>query len=565
MATLNEGIAKIEPGSTLDIMYRKLLSGMEESSQEKLPDFTGSDYVTIDGDNYIVNEVKINKEIAEYHDITRKNAAFLFADATVNIAGGGGSGGSGSSKFVKLSGDSMLGHLKALYKFTAGDNGVKILDIYQKNNGVSGISNIVEVNGELHLAKEGIFIGSNNILKYQNRTLMLSSESVSIAGNMNVDGEISIGNVVISDTQITNNGHIYYHAGNSNKTNVNWSMLNAHVAGQLEAVGHSLFGDIVVMNKGVLIKFDNQDVLEISNVGNTILRGTLNVVGDGIKLNNDYAIRAKNINIVSFSAPNKQLNLGDDSTLKINLQSGIYNNNGEYEMISTTGGAYFPESFKAGHGLGNVLLSTYKIDTENSGMVVHRYIRFHDSKGVGFFSDGNKLFMEAPFVYVQGDIPVTEHHTTNMGYVASTSLYAPQNKVSFSLQFDTEADFYVFNKPLEGLKSIGISGSKTRILNNQLFFSDNVYLQAIQDGIKHYGNAYLTGDIGSVLFSSGFAGSGWKIYQNKLTGNISATFDELTIRKKMRVYELEVQKNNAVNGSWWISDACSGDIVEELM
>ena len=54
------------------------------------------------------------------------------------------------------------------------------------------------------------------------------------------------------------------------------------------------------------------------------------------------------------------------------------------------------------------------------------------------------------------------------------------------------------------------------------------------------------------------------IRDSQLTGNISATFDELTIRKKMRIYELEVQKQSVTNGSLWVSDACSGDIVEEI-
>lgn len=33
----------------------------------------------------------------------------------------------------------------------------------------------------------------------------------------------------------------------------------------------------------------------------------------------------------------------------------------------------------------------------------------------------------------------------------------------------------------------------------------------------------------------------------------------------MRIYELEVQKNSATNGSMWVSDSCSGDIVEEIL
>ena len=53
--------------------------------------------------------------------------------------------------------------------------------------------------------------------------------------------------------------------------------------------------------------------------------------------------------------------------------------------------------------------------------------------------------------------------------------------------------------------------------------------------------------------------------KNPKTGNATATFDELVIRKKMRVYELEVQKDSSTNGSLWISDSCSGDIVEKIV
>ena len=52
---------------------------------------------------------------------------------------------------------------------------------------------------------------------------------------------------------------------------------------------------------------------------------------------------------------------------------------------------------------------------------------------------------------------------------------------------------------------------------------------------------------------------------SKLYGGYAATFDELTVRKKMRIYELEVQKISVTNGSLWISDACSGDLVEEVL
>ncbi|GAB6013569.1 hypothetical protein MK137Hg34_000313300, partial [Viscerimonas tarda] len=106
--------------------------------------------------------------------------------------------------------------------------------------------------------------------------------------------------------------------------------------------------------------------------------------------------------------------------------------------------------------------------------------------------------------------------------------------------------------------------SFTRLADGALFLNSGQYLLAAAGGIKHYGNAWFLEDISSELFSSGFAGSGWAIVRNQTTGNVSATFDELTVRKKMRIYELEVQKLSATNGSLWISDSCCGDSVEKI-
>lgn len=57
-------------------------------------------------------------------------------------------------------------------------------------------------------------------------------------------------------------------------------------------------------------------------------------------------------------------------------------------------------------------------------------------------------------------------------------------------------------------------------------------------------------------FLSGFAGSGWQIDQNvSVTGQTSAEFDNLTIRGRMRVYELIIQQIRATNGSIFVSSA----------
>ena len=128
----------------------------------------------------------------------------------------------------------------------------------------------------------------------------------------------------------------------------------------------------------------------------------------------------------------------------------------------------------------------------------------------------------------------------------------------------TDADFICTEQPLEAKGHVGIDGSFTRLADGILFFSNENYLLAVSDGIQHYGNAFFGNNISSEHFSSGFAGYGWAVMQNMTTGNIAATFDEVTIRKKMRVYELEVQKNAVTNGALWISNSCSGDKVEKL-
>jgi len=54
-------------------------------------------------------------------------------------------------------------------------------------------------------------------------------------------------------------------------------------------------------------------------------------------------------------------------------------------------------------------------------------------------------------------------------------------------------------------------------------------------------------------FVSGFTGSGWQIDQNIIGAGTSAEFDNLTIRGRMRVYELVIQQIRATNGSIFVS------------
>lgn len=585
MIQLNENIANIPKGSALEGMYNRLVAGLEKASQESLPDLTGPEYVHVaeDGsglllldkdvfpftfESSIVDEAKINATIKEYENISRKNSAYLLANATVTSLGIGDKGG--ISGAVSLNGDSMLGKLNTLYGFTSGANGIKILDVYQTTEeDPSGRTSIVSIDGELHLNSHGLYINGHNVLDHNNDALSLNANNIKLNGDVTCSGVIRLDKLTISKDGINYNNLEFYHSGNSNRKEVDWTMRNGHIYSSLTVEGSSTFKSTVSAVNGVTLGYNNAGVFAITKANLAQLTGTLNIISGSIQFNGNNIIHIKNEKVVSFSAANKILNLGDDGTLKITLQSGIYDDDGEYELISKFGAAYFPESFKAGHGLGNTLMTTYKVSAENSGVIFHRHLKFVENGGPGFHSDGETLIFEGPFRYndtpEHGSSQLTERHNTSLGYKISTSLYAPANRVSASMVFTTDADFYVFDKPLEGKKSLGISGSKTRILENTLFFNDNIYWLATGDGVKHYGHAYFNGDIGSVTFSSGFAGSGWKIYKNGLTGNICATFDEVTVRKKMRIYEFEVQKHSATNGAMWISDSCSGDIVEEIL
>ena len=198
MVKLNEGIAKIKKGSTLESLYNRLKVGMEASANEKLPDWTSSDYVTIGEDGqYSVDEAKINSEVKEYQSITRQNTAFLLADAVVSSIGDGGESGEGVKGAVKITGDSMTGKLNTLYGFSAGDNGVEILTVYQTvAENPDDRKSIVKIDGELHLGSNGLYINESNVLSYNNDVLALNAGNIALnADKVTCTGEIVIGDL----------------------------------------------------------------------------------------------------------------------------------------------------------------------------------------------------------------------------------------------------------------------------------------------------------------------------------------------------------------------------------
>ena len=80
-------------------------------------------------------------------------------------------------------------------------------------------------------------------------------------------------------------------------------------------------------------------------------------------------------------------------------------------------------------------------------------------------------------------------------------------------------------------------------------------IAGINIALKPTGYVYLDTDraIRTNSFVSGFAGGGWQIDQNISAPGTNAEFDNLTIRGRMRVYELIIQQIRATNGSIFVS------------
>jgi len=68
----------------------------------------------------------------------------------------------------------------------------------------------------------------------------------------------------------------------------------------------------------------------------------------------------------------------------------------------------------------------------------------------------------------------------------------------------------------------------------------------------------------NVAFTSGFAGAGYRVdYGVTETGKASAEFDNLTVRGRMRIYELLIQQIRATNGSMFVSSSSRAEVVTE--
>lgn len=591
-AKLNFNEESLDKKSSLYDLYSRFFQGMTEANKVDAPDYTTDPPLKEDKS---IDDEKIAEGLAEYSQILMKNSAYMMANAiisTVSSSGSGGTGGGGLG-YVLRSGDTMTGLLGALKGFQAGYNNNLIFDVgidasnekYARVYGNLIVDKDETITGKLVLSNDGLYFGENQTMWVADNKLNFAYQDIQFTGKVNIDGSLAIGDFEITKDGIFSGDNEYYHSGNCNNKDTDWAMKNAHVYGDLTVDGsYTLSGSLSSLHGFELGEFGKKmlysvqddpdnEVAHIAVMSDLVIAPT-----HGIKFGDSYIIKVRggeNSNIISIAAPGKVMNLGDSdgetATTRISLQTDIYNYNSTFKIISKDGDGYFRNSLEAGcSASGDTVLRTYHNSDVECGVAFYKKVRFGklQTAPTMYADDTNtKLYGSLPYVRVVNEVQKTEQIPFSLRHIQTESLFKNQSSEwSATLEWNTDAEFFRLVKPVESEAfSISSEKYKTRLAENVLYFADAVYLEGMTDGIKHQGNAYFTGTLSSQRFASGFAGYGWAVMNSQLYGGYAATFDELTVRKKMRIYELEVQKISVTNGSLWVSDACSGDIVEEVV
>lgn len=496
------------------------------------------------------------------------NTAYNFASAIASGVTSEG-GGEGFLGYLKKTGGDMTGILRANNGFEAGIGNSRVLQVYNES-GVTG----VRITGELRADGNSFYLGDKQVLRYDkvNDRVTIDGASISMGSatvysrGKFIVGESEENGVSISTAGLLVKGNPVYHRGNANLATVNWEMRNGYVSGDLEVAGITTMTGRFIAEHGVSLGDGGKSLLSI-NRDNIDISGFLSFsTGHGVRIDGIPVFVRSNEKNIQIGAVGGDLLLGSGQTNKIRLLVGIADVDGDNLLITKYGGAYFPDSLTVRHNYGDTLLSSYRVDSSDEGMIIHQKLRFGNQYGGSFSGAEDGIVFSSRVEHITPDPPAREFVTyhTRFGYRTSNSVSQPLNRFSDTLFISTDVDFVCYDKPVEAKGHVGIDGSFTRMADGKLFFTNEIYLSSFTGGIKHYGNAYFLGNISSEYFSSGMAGSGWGILHNQTTGNVTATFDEVTIRKKIRAYELEVQKNAVTNGSLWVSDACQGDTVLKL-
>lgn len=567
-------------GDALYDAYEYLYSGLASMGETDAPETGEAPELELDENGNVTeeSETALNEyieetqaEIDSHNDIQRQNAAYLFAYSIVTFGGNGTYTGSGSSSsgYLSLGGGYMSGALYALNEFYAGANETVMLSV---------TSDGVIIDDDTQLSVKLISLGDEITIEGgDDEELTITSETVTI------DGTLWIGNIEIDGSEIYISGKELYSADNANNEYTDWTMYNAYVYGDLSVEGASTFKGFLSALYGFELGVGETKLIysieadeETDTAAYISLSSDINIeAGYSLKLDNNEVLFLED-DAVNIAAPGMVIKLGatvdDVATDHISLRTSIYNYSDTYELITREGAGYFPNSLRAQYATGgDLVLSTYSGVNDN-GVVFQEYVRIGDTDGPAFHADKDedyvKLYVDLPYYNYDGDTTERVEITHELYYDSTVSAIDGDDATyDVSLNVKADANFITFVTPIQSTSySIPSDTSKTLLKDSVLYLAENLFVEGVTGETSNHftvnGDTYFTGDIRSSGFSSGFSGYGWAVIDDD--GSYSATFDELTVRQKFRVYEMEVQKITATNGSLWVSDSCSGDSVTEV-
>ncbi len=185
--------------------------------------------------------------------------------------------------------------------------------------------------------------------------------------------------------------------------------------------------------------------------------------------------------------------------------------------------------------------------TETPGLNSERRTNGHD-EWVEIYSDGTSL----------RDI----HRTIRYGGTISSQSETPSGARLFAHDFTSinSGMFWVSLASITFNMTGNVeSGNWEYAIRNGDYVSSDYVTSFTNTGVRIHKGAKLDSTLESQLtFTSGFAGSNWKLDPDD-NGDAHLTVDRLTVRGRMDIYELVINKIRATNGSLWVSDSVKSD------
>ena len=471
--------------------------------------------------------------------VTADNWADVIAPA-IHIGASGAVEDIDITKFVKVDGDKMKGQLDAKYGLVIGHNNIQIAKTFIRADNTVGF----EMSSDLIINKDGLIISNHKPFRRVEleEKLYIHDKNIDITGTTNFNGRVNFGSLSIENGEIKSDKNTYYHSGNSNKDDVNWTAKDITSKGEaslntLTVSGKSTLKDGLVISNGVqnVATFDKNVTISVPTYLSSFFLDNKKVM----------FFNGEDLNIVS---PNGKMTLGSLDKSPIHLASNLMTWNGSSTIITPSGSGNFKMGLKAGHDGIDSVIETYKKDNADFGVLFDGKIRFKGSTDVSLQGDDGTLTFNVD--------------NSNIKLVAQKSQvngFKDKNEALIS----SNLDLIHFATPLATTRYV-IEQSDVVLSKDGLRLNSKNLIESVNNEVVIHGNIRVKDNISTPDFVSGYSGKGWGIIYNPNTALNTMTVDNLRVRNTLSIYELEIQKISATNGSLWVTNSFSADNVIEI-